>query len=92
MRGKVKKIIVALNRSKEGAQQVEVELREILDAHKVKALWIAVDHSAKSLLHPIPVKDEDMVIVGGGDGTLAALPSGQGPRELWRLAGRDHAE
>lgn len=73
MRAKIKKVIVALNRSKEGARQVEAELREILETHGVKASWAAVERASVTASRPIPVKDEEMVIVGGGDGTLLQI-------------------
>jgi NAD+ kinase len=71
MRAKIKKVLVVLNSNKASAQGVKSNLKEIFTRHKVHATWLdAALPASKAILTPIPTHSEDMVIVGGGDGTL----------------------
>ncbi|MFZ5807033.1 MAG: NAD(+)/NADH kinase [Verrucomicrobiota bacterium] len=71
MRAKIKKVLVVLNSNKASARRVKTSLQEIFAQHKVRARWVtAASPASKVVMTPIPTRSEDMVIVGGGDGTL----------------------
>lgn len=71
MRAKVRSVMVAINPTKGPAQEIGKELEEILKTAGVKVRLIPMPKADTALdLQPIALHGEDMIIVGGGDGTL----------------------
>ncbi|MFH1067552.1 MAG: NAD(+)/NADH kinase [bacterium] len=82
MRAKVRSVVVAINPTKGYAQEMGKELESILKAASVRARSVPMPKVNTALdLKPIALRGEDMIIVGGGDGTLlraARLTRGSG--------------
>lgn len=71
MRAKVRSVVVVINSAKGPAREVRRELEAILRAAKIKARWVMMSKKdASADLKSLVIRNEDMVIVGGGDGTL----------------------
>lgn len=65
--------MVVINPSKASFREAASELKNVLDQHKVKTIWLETGKANTTKeIHPLPLKGKkiDMVIAGGGDGTL----------------------
>lgn len=69
MRSKVKKVLVVLNPDKTAVRQMERELKDIFSEFGIRVRWMTAAKPT-SAIRAIKTNKEDMIIVGGGDGTL----------------------
>lgn len=73
MRHKIKHVTVVLNGGKSRVGEVRAELEELLERYNVKVLWMeALSLKAERTAKPGELRriKTDMVVVGGGDGTM----------------------